>query len=128
MIAEMWQKELCDIGKYFYSIKINLYSIYYIYMISKYIFIQSKFLFNKMYYVISKYVFIQSKEICIQKKIFLLHIFFSSDQNIFVLHEFFIRYISSDHIRSYIFICKSQYVNWKAVQCCKKAAKKDTEY
>ena len=43
MVAEMLQKEfLCDIKLHFHSIKINLYSIEYIYMISKYIFIQLK--------------------------------------------------------------------------------------
>ena len=43
MPAEMLQKEfLFDIKIYFYSIKINLHLIEYIYMISKYIFIQSK--------------------------------------------------------------------------------------
>ena len=43
MVAEMLQKEfLCDIKVYFYSVKINLYSIKYIYMITKNIFIQLK--------------------------------------------------------------------------------------
>ena len=42
-VAEMLQKEfLCDIKLYFYSIKINLYSIKYIYIISKCVFIQLK--------------------------------------------------------------------------------------
>ena len=43
MVAELLQKELlCDIKIYFYSIRINLYSVNFIYMISKHIFIQSK--------------------------------------------------------------------------------------
>ena len=67
MVAEMLQKEfLCDIKKYFYSIKINLYSIKYIYVISKYVFIQSiNFYLIKFIYMISKYIFIQTKQICI---------------------------------------------------------------
>ena len=43
MVAEMLQKKfLCDTKTYFYSIKINLYSIKYIYIVSKYDFIQPK--------------------------------------------------------------------------------------
>ena len=80
---------LYDIRIYFHSIKINFCSIRYIYMISK-------------------YIFIQSKQIYIQKETFLLYILFSIQLNYFLLNKFFIRYFSSDHIWSSIFICKSQ--------------------
>ena len=60
--------------------------------------------------MISEYIFIQSKQICIQKKkkTFLLYKFFHPIKIFLYYMKFFIRSFSSDHIWSFIFICKSQ--------------------
>ena len=106
---------LHDIKKYFYSIKINFCS-------------------KKYIYVISKFIFFQSKQICIQKEIFLLYNFYFHPIKIFFNYmNFLIRYFSSDHIWSTIFISKNpkfsfSILNWIAARCCKKATKKHTEY
>ena len=65
MVAEMLQNEsLCDIKIYFYSIKINFYSIKYIYDIKIYFYsiktnLYSKNVFNiKLFFIRLKYFYI----------------------------------------------------------------------
>ena len=51
MVAELLQKELlCDIKIYFYSIRINLYSVNFIYMISKKFYSIKTNLYSKKYF------------------------------------------------------------------------------
>ena len=144
MISHLWvlkcyeSKKLYDIIIHFYSIKINLYSMKYIFIVSifftiyKYIFIQSnKFVFNEifLYYVffhIMK-IYFYSIKITLHsiRNIFTIYIFFIQGKYIFYYINFsfitFLVRISGLLQKSEFYI---QYVNWTAARGCKKAAER----
>ena len=84
----------------------------------------------KHIHMISKYIFIQSKQIYIQNEIFLLKsikIFFyymNFSFDTFLVTIFGLSFFLLLQKSEFYFQC----INWTAARCCKKAAKKDTEY
>ena len=127
-LLKCWKnKNSYHMKMYFHLIKITLYSIKFIFIIStffswyqnKCLFNQNKFVFNKIYFhyinffMISKYIFFSVKiNLYLVRKIFLIYIFFHSNKFIFLIWIFhwILEYIWSSilftKVRVLLSVCK----------------------